>query len=385
MSLVGNTGPVPQRVIVIGPSNIGDAVLAGEALAQVRAGCPSAQLILVVGERATALFRDDPRIQTLINAGLYEGPLGRARLAFRLWRARPTQVVDLRHTLYPFLLKPWSSWRYLLRPPRRLVHMRDRHLWLLHAQLPTCKKVEGRRWSSPVGDILSEGPPANLSRAESREAGARVEGSKVEAVLPSTFHLPPSTSVWWSERDEAHVKTLMQRWRLESHGRIVVVCPGARSHIKRWTAEGFARVADRLIEEAKAQVIFSGEPDERPMVEEVLGLMGRRAHNAVGLTTVRQLAVLMGGVRLVITNDSAALHVASAVGAPTLALFGPTDEGAYGPTAPRSRVIRRRLFCAPCEQPLCRFSHECMRFIGPDEVYQAAVALLRDGQVTGER
>ena len=79
---------------------------------------------------------------------------------------------------------------------------------------------------------------------------------------------------------------------------------------------------------------------------------------------------------LVLSNDSASLHLASAVGAPTVAVFGPTDERKYGPTAPRSRVVRRRLFCSPCEQALCRFSHECMRFIGADEVYDAAKRLL---------
>lgn len=341
---------VPQRVLVIGPSNIGDAVLAGDVLAKVRAWFPSAHLALVVGERAAELFRDDPRIQTLINAGLYEGPLGRVRLAFRLWRMRPRRVVDVRHTLYPFLLTPCSSWRHVLRPPRTLTHMRERYLWLLHHQVPH-RLQEAGSWR--------------------QEAGSWSRGSR--------------SSVWWSEQDEVHVQGLMKRWRLEPHEHVVVMCPGARSHTKRWTAEGFARVADRLIEDTQAQVILSGEPDERPVVEEVLAIMCRRAHNAVGLTTVRQLAALMDRVRLVITNDSAALHLASAVGTPTVAIFGPTDEATYGPTAPHSQVIRRRLFCTPCEQPLCRFSHECMHFISPDEVYGAAVALLRHGQVTGGR
>jgi ADP-heptose:LPS heptosyltransferase len=64
------------------------------------------------------------------------------------------------------------------------------------------------------------------------------------------------------------------------------------------------------------------------------------------------------------------------VAVPTLAIFGPTDEAKYGPTAPRRRTVRRGLFCAPCEQALCRFSHECMRFIGAEEVYSAAAELL---------
>ena len=104
--------------------------------------------------------------------------------------------------------------------------------------------------------------------------------------------------------------------------------------------------------------------------------MRQRAHSAASLTTLRQLGALMERAALVITNDSASLHVAGAVGAPVLAIFGPTDARKYGPTGPKARVIRRRLFCAPCEQAQCRFSHECMRFIPADEVVAAATELL---------
>jgi ADP-heptose:LPS heptosyltransferase len=96
----------------------------------------------------------------------------------------------------------------------------------------------------------------------------------------------------------------------------------------------------------------------------------------VGLVTIRQLGVLMQRSHLVITNDSASLHLASALQVPTVAVFGPTDADKYGPTSAQSRTIRRRLFCAPCEQALCRFNHECMRFVSADEVYNAASELL---------
>ena len=59
-----------------------------------------------------------------------------------------------------------------------------------------------------------------------------------------------------------------------------------------------------------------------------------------------------------------------------MAIFGPTDFQKYGPTGPNDRVIRRRLFCAPCEQALCRYSHECMRFVPVEEVYEAAKEIL---------
>ncbi len=212
-----------------------------------------------------------------------------------------------------------------------MTHRRERHLWELHRHAPAAAQAPG----------------------------------------------PEDAPLWFSPRDAAHVDALWSRWQLRDDRPLIVISPGARSHIKRWSAEGFARVADRLMTEAGAQVVFVGEPDEEPIVDDILGLMRQRAVSAVGLTTIRQSGALMRRARLVITNDSASLHLASALRVPTVAIFGPTDERKYGPTAPAHRTVRRRLFCAPCERALCRFNHECMRFITPEEVVRAATELLQ--------
>ena len=321
--------PNPQRILIIGPSNIGDAILIADVVALVRNQFPDAHLALVVGHRASVIFDGDPRIQALLDTESYDSAWGRIKLAATLWRYQPHVLVDLRSTLYPLLLKPFSCWRYLLKPPKTVLHMHDRHLWKLKAQVP----------------------------------GIHAAG--------------PLQAIWWSPKDAASMDILKQRWGLEKQSCFAILCPGARSHIKRWTAEGFARVADRLIKEAQVQVIFSGEPEEKQVIEDIRQQMTQRAHTTVGLTTIRQLAALMSQAVLVITNDSASLHLASAVHAPTVAIFGPTDADKYGPKAQVSCVLRRQLFCSPCETALCRFSHECMRFISADEVFTAAQKLLK--------
>ncbi len=317
-----------RRVLMIGPSNIGDAILASDVVSAVSQRFTGSHVTLVVGERARAVFIGDPRIHTLVDADAFSG-MARLQLAMALWRYHPHLVIDLRHTLYPLILNPLQAWRYLRQPPNDLVHMRARHLWKLGAQ---------------------------VSGADSTVNGA--------------------CPLWFGESDIKRISELCRRWGLIDAPRLVVVCPGARSHIKRWTPEGFADVADRLQREFQAEIVFAGEPEEETVVETIRGLMETSAHSAVGLTTIQQLGVLMQRAKLVITNDSASLHLASAVRTPTLAIFGPTDESKYGPTAPRHGVVRRRLFCAPCEQALCRFNHECMRFITADEVFEAARQLL---------
>lgn len=332
------------RILVIGPSNIGDGILAGPVIAALHQRFPDARLSLVVGERARALFLGDARVHTLVDADRFSSPAGRLTLAWTLWRYHPHVLVDLRHTLYPVLLKPLASWRYLRQPPRRLTHMRDRQLWKLRAQVPAMAPQDGGGF----------------------------------AALAAAGTAP----LYWTPKDTAHVDGLWKRWHLDDTQPLVIICPGARSHIKRWAAEGFARLADRLIAQARATVVFSGEPEEEPIIEAIRALMRHRAHSAVGSTTISQLGVLMQRARLVVTNDSAALHLASALQLPTVAIFGPTDEAKYGPTAPASRTIRRRLFCAPCEQPLCAFNHECMRFIDADDVFAAARELLESAEST---
>lgn len=323
-----------KKVLVIGPSNIGDAILISGVVGCLRQLLPQAHLTLAVGERAQALFAEDTRIQALIDLSHFESGFDRLKLLFEFQRYWPHIVVDLRDTLYPFLLKPHLAFRYLARPPQAIAHMRSRHLWKLKKQLP----------------------------------------GRFRAALEDQ----PAPVFWFSAKDKMQIDTLYRRWNLNPARRLVVICPGARSHIKRWTAEGFAHLADALITEGNAEIVFSGEAEERSIIDETLGFMHNRAHTTVGLTTIRQLGVLMQRAGLVVTNDSASLHLASAVNTPTIAIFGPTDADKYGPTAARNRIIRRQLFCSPCEQALCAFNHECMRFIRPEEVLRAAKSLLKN-------
>ena len=329
-----------QRILVIGLSNVGDAVLMSPEIEQLHQTFPDARVTLWLGERAEAVFADDPRVQELVCLDDYEGFWGHLRLVQRLRQTRPDLVVDLRHTAWPLLWKPWRCLRYVWPFRSSTRHMRDQHLVTLH-----------------------------------RQAGDLVHGMATRAAAD----LP---SLWIAPKDRAAIDTLLARWGVVASKPLVVMCPGARSHIKRWYAERFAAVADRLIDEAGVELILTGEPDESSIAQEIVGVMRQRAHSAVGRTTLRQVAALMQRAALVITNDSASLHVACAVRAPVLALFGPTDPCKYGPTGPADRVLQRRLFCVPCEQAQCRFHHECMRFISTEEVYETARQMLGRGQET---
>ena len=91
-----------------------------------------------------------------------------------------------------------------------------------------------------------------------------------------------------------------------------------------------------------------------------------------------QLAHLLKKAKLLVTNDSAPMHLAAAMDTRVLAIFGPTDPAKYGPQGANHRVIRKALDCSPCEVAQCKFNHECMSSISVDEVFEAAKDMLKD-------
>ncbi|HJT87527.1 MAG TPA: glycosyltransferase family 9 protein, partial [Bryobacteraceae bacterium] len=106
-------------------------------------------------------------------------------------------------------------------------------------------------------------------------------------------------------------------------------------------------------------------------------LRGRRIEvlNLAGETTLREFIDLAAACRLFLTNDSGAMHVASALAVPTVAIFGATDDTATGPTGPLTRVIRRDAECSPCLLRECPIDHRCMTGVTADQVATAAFAL----------
>jgi heptosyltransferase-2 len=162
--------------------------------------------------------------------------------------------------------------------------------------------------------------------------------------------------------------------RLGIAGPVVGVSPGAAyGNAKRWLPERFAAVAQTL---APAAVLLFGSAGERPLCETVAGFLrrdGAEVRNLAGETTLREFTDLAAACRLFLTNDSGAMHVASALGVPTVAVFGATDDTTTGPTGPLARVVREHAECSPCLLRECPIDHRCMTAVTVEQT--AAVAL----------
>src|SRR5689334_23360833 len=136
----------------------------------------------------------------------------------------------------------------------------------------------------------------------------------------------------------------LDRFRQLGLGEIVIgVSPGAAyGTAKRWLPERFADSANRLATELGASVAIFGSKDERPLCESVAALITARVKNFAGETSLAEFIDLAAACRVYLTNDSGAMHIASALGVPTVAVFGATDDVATGPTGPLAKVVREQ-------------------------------------------
>ena len=160
-------------------------------------------------------------------------------------------------------------------------------------------------------------------------------------------------------------------------GAVVGVSPGAAyGSAKRWIPERFAESAVRLSREFKGGVAIFGSKDERPLCEEVAARVrsaGVDAANWAGETTLRQFIEMAAACRVFLTNDSGAMHIASALGVPMVAVFGATDHVATGPTGALARIVREPVECSPCLLRECPIDHVCMTKVTADRVVREAI------------
>jgi heptosyltransferase-2 len=163
-------------------------------------------------------------------------------------------------------------------------------------------------------------------------------------------------------------------------GPAIGISPGAAyGDAKRWLPERFAESGRQLAGTIEASVLVFGSAEERSLCESVAeGLRrgGIDVRNVAGETSLREFIDLAAACRLFLTNDSGAMHVASALGVPTVAVFGATDDTTTGPTGALARVVREHAECSPCLLRECPIDHRCMTRVTAEHVTRAASTLL---------
>jgi len=157
---------------------------------------------------------------------------------------------------------------------------------------------------------------------------------------------------------------------------LVGLSPGAiYGEAKRWPPDRFARIGDWAAEKWHARVLVMGSPKETDICESVCASMTNEVFNLCGRTSLSEAMGVIRHCGFFVTNDSGLMHVASALGVPTVAVFGSTDPVATGPRGPNTRIVKHDIECAPCLKPVCPTDYRCMLSIQPEEVWNEMVKL----------
>ena len=334
-----------RRILVREMNWVGDAVMTLPALEALDRLFPQAEIIVLANGWVYGLFAGHPAVDAIIayrTEDLHRGIRGRVRLARELSSDGFDLAVVFPNSLDAALI-PW-----LARIPRRVGYPTDGRRFLLTHPVPLQTAPAGRHQVERSLDIVRAlggdgGPSLRLPvTAEARERGER----------------------------------LLRDHGVDPADPCVALNPGSvYGSAKRWPVERFAAVADGLVDQRGARILLIGSAGERPILEQVAAGMRRPAVNLGGRTDLSALVGLLERVRLLLTNDTGAMHIAAAIGTPVLAVFGPTDAEATGPLGGGARIVREPVPCSPCLLRECPIDHGCMTRVTVGRVLQHAMDL----------
>jgi heptosyltransferase-2 len=332
------------EILVRATNWLGDAVMSVPALRAVRARFPGARITVLARPWVLELYRREPFCDEAIAIA-----------------GRPAAVKALRARRFDAaILLPNSFDSALVARmagiPRRIGYKRDGRGFLLT-------------------DAIARPRPGETPPHESyyylellRRAGILHE---LPALEPVVLH----------RAEAARAAGCGKFAQMGMGGPVVGVSPGAQnSRAKQWMPERFAEAALRVAREMGAGVAVFGSAAERPQalrIAECVRREGRAVLSLAGETTLGQFIEMAAACRVFLTNDSGAMHVASALGVPTVAVFGPTDYVATAPAGPVWRIVREEVGCSPCMLRDCPTDHRCMDRISAEQVAETALELVK--------
>ncbi len=343
------------RILLVQLADIGDLILTTPAMSALRQAFPDSHITLLTSAHASAVIEGTGLVDEMIlfDKATFNG----SRMFFkpanlkRIWNiGRYDSVIFFHHfTLKAGTLKFWLIAKAC--GAKRRVGLQNGNGWFLTDSLEDQGfggQHQADYWLGLVG----------LLGADSRPRRAQV-AQRDSALLPP----------------------------YDGQTAVIHAGSGGYSLARRWSAAGFAQVADQLTAQGWRVVLVGGKGDDSA---EVKALMQTEALDLVGKTTLPELASVLRGADVFIGADSGVMHLASAVGARVVALFGPSNHQAWRPYQTDATIIRTAPRCSPCSyvghqiglRDGCE-ARTCMRMIQPEQVLNAVITgtSLPEGQI----
>jgi heptosyltransferase-2 len=337
-----------ERLAVLAPNWLGDAVMALPAFADVRRHFSSAHITVAARPSVAPLFSMVQGVDAVITL-----PGGGG------WRALTGWSADVR------ALSGESFDTAILLPNS------------FATALIASRAGIAERWG-----FATDGRRSLLTRAVPKHRGEVHQQAYYQA-LTTALGIPPGPPFARLWPDAAKARQILRDIGLDLDEPFVVFAPGAAyGRAKQWLPERYAELADSIINDHAGTVVMVGSNADRSACEDInrrVRPKGNRINRLIdfcGKSDLVTLAGILAQAAAVVSNDSGAMHVAGAVGTKVVAVFGPTNEArtsplASGPEAPKPVVITHGVFCRPCMLRECPIDHRCMRRIEAATVLEA--------------
>jgi heptosyltransferase-2/heptosyltransferase-3 len=376
----------PRRILVIRPDHLGDLLFATPALHLLRSSFADAHITALVGPWGQPVLAGNPDIDELLTCPFpvfTRQPKTNPLAPYRLLQNEAQRLAALGFELALVLRFDhwWGAWLAAAAGiPQRLGYAIDEVQPFLTRAIPY---VRGRHEVvQNLALALAAGGRLSVSGERLSVSGGRLSDIgewlvKSEGEIDSEWRLRFETT----PADVAAAETLLAA---QPGLLLVAIHPGSGAAIKRWRSAAWAELVRRLAVEHGAQVVFTGSASEAELIDPVLALLqaGQSLpHTPISLAGQTSLGVLAAIYRrcaLVIGPDSGPLHLAVAVGAPTVHLYGPVNRRTFGPwgSPQRHAVVTSDWGCIPCNRldwpERALREHGCLRDISVDQILAAA-------------
>jgi len=311
------------KILVIQLGDIGDVVWAIPAFWSLKAAFPQAGLSVLVRNNHGEFLLDDPRIEKIYTAtgeSVGEG--------FQLIR-------NLRREKFDLLFD--------LRADERGAYIS----FLSGAKMRAAQYYSGLPWRNRAFTHLLKPLPAKeriLGAAEQSLKIIRGFGIKETTSIPK---------ICVSEKLRDEMAQLLTLEKIETENGWISINPFSRWAYKEWGIDKWRQLAFFIWQTYKMPVVINGSSGERKRADELASGCKFPIHNMAGKTTLREMAALLQMSRLHIGVDSAAPHIAAAVGTPTITIYGPSSWQDWAPTGDKNIVVLPDMDCSPCRKKGC--------------------------------
>ncbi|RKU25816.1 hypothetical protein C6499_14390 [Candidatus Poribacteria bacterium] len=323
-----------EKILLIRLSSLGDIVLTTPAIRAVRAHFPDAYIAMLVAKQSAEILRENPHLNEIITFDRLakNKDTGEMLRIIRLLRERKfTLTIDLQRKFRTEMLMYFSGAAERIGKGR-FCTVRVHEQGNKHA-------------TAHYFDLL-------------HAAGIPAEDPRLELFLSESEQLDTAQRFDTAGVNDGQLK--------------VGFFPGAGWKLREWMPDRFAAIGDKLVEHFNANVLIFGGQKETELVQTVADLMNARAILFAGNLQIRELAACIEKCDLFLTNDTGPMHIAAAVGTPTVSLFGPGNHIRFQPLGELHQTIRHAVPCSPCKQftDKCK-DNICMKGIGVDEVWES--------------